>query len=49
MKAQLMAIKQAQQENQTEYEQDRPKTLSLTRKKRLNNVRVDEETMGFSR
>ena len=49
MKAQLMAIKQAQQENQVEYEQDRPKTLSLTRKKRLNNVRVDEETMGFSK
>ena len=45
MKAQLLAIKQTQQENQ--YEQEKPKTLTLTRRKRLDNAKTDGHTMSF--
>lgn len=44
MKAQLLAIKEAQAEAQ--YQQDRPKTLVLKPKTKVNN---EEETMGFGR
>lgn len=45
LKAQLMAIKAQQASYQNE--QERPKTLTLTRKRRLENVKNNEDAMHF--